>query len=112
MAEHILKTDPQPFVDLLSGRKTFELRKADRPYREGDTLLLRETRYSAWEMANAQYPLEYTGRELSRVVTHVLHGPCYGLTREYVVMSVKPASGVSRLDHQSFCDKTPPSDGS
>jgi len=38
---HNLKCWPGPFAAVASGLKTFEVRKDDRPYAVGDTLLLR-----------------------------------------------------------------------
>lgn len=39
---HNLKVWPEFFVHLASGKKTFEIRKYDRDFRENDLLLLRE----------------------------------------------------------------------
>lgn len=39
---HTLKIWPQFFQDVKFGRKTFEFRVNDRPYAQGDTILLRE----------------------------------------------------------------------
>lgn len=39
---HDLKTDPVYFQRLVDGTKTFEVRKDDRGYQSGDTLVLRE----------------------------------------------------------------------
>lgn len=51
MAEHELKVVPPYFDALVSGSKTFEVRKNDRAYQAGDVLRLREwhvgTGYSA-----------------------------------------------------------------
>jgi hypothetical protein len=63
---HQLKCWPEEFGDLLSRRKTFEVRRGeDRVYGKGDTLRLQE-----WDPAIG----EYTGREIHRIVTHVMHG--------------------------------------
>lgn len=39
---HDLKTDPVYFERVFNGEKTFEVRKDDRGYQSGDTLILRE----------------------------------------------------------------------
>lgn len=83
---HELKTDPEVFEALIAGRKTYELRKNDRNFQEGDTLTLRETKHTGAEMA-AGAPLEYTGRTTGRVVTHVLRGPIYGLMDGWAILS-------------------------
>lgn len=59
---HELKTWPGPFIEVLEGRKRHELRKADRDFRVGDRLRLREF-YTPHN--------RYTGRELLAAVTHI-----------------------------------------
>jgi len=44
--EHVLKTDPEVFEALVSGRKTYELRRDDRGFAVGDRLTLRETSHT------------------------------------------------------------------
>lgn len=39
---HELKIEPPYFQAVIDGRKTFEIRKNDRGYNAGDTVLLRE----------------------------------------------------------------------
>lgn len=39
---HLLKTPTVPFWDVVSGAKTFEVRRNDRDYKVGDYLLLKE----------------------------------------------------------------------
>ncbi|CAL8476445.1 protein of unknown function (plasmid) [Caballeronia sp. S22] len=87
---HELKTDHEPFAAILSGEKTHEIRYDDRGFKVGDTLVLRETRYSRGEMFSEGRPLEYTGRTAERVVTHIQRG--YGLPRSMVVMSLASLS--------------------
>lgn len=81
---HILKTDPEVFQAVLSGAKTFEIRLNDRGYAVGDVLGLRETKHTGAEM-QAGAPLEYTGRECQRFVSHVLTG--YGLADGWCCLS-------------------------
>jgi hypothetical protein len=87
MTIHELKTDPEPFSELLASRKLFEMRKADRNYQVGDTLLLRETQYSAVSMT-AGKTLGYSGRTAHRNVVGMLVGPAYGLMAGWVIMSI------------------------
>ena len=75
---HDLKIWPEFFQPLLSGEKPFELRKDDRGFRAGDTLLLKE-----WTQRGG-----YTGREVTAMVTYVLSG--FGLKDGWVVMAIKP----------------------
>jgi Domain of unknown function (DUF3850) len=86
---HELKTDPDVFVAVRDGEKTYEIRKDDRGFAVGDLLWLRQTRHSGEAMRTGG-PLEYTGEEIHAVVSHVLRGPIYGLADGWVIMSVKP----------------------
>jgi len=63
---HDLKIWPQYFEAVRDGRKTFELRKWDRDYKEGDRLILRE--YD---------PImeDFTGEKVRAVITYILTGP-------------------------------------
>jgi hypothetical protein len=83
MSEHELKCWPEFFAAILSGEKTFELRKDDRqpPFRVGDTLWLREWRRSTQT---------YTGRELCVTVTYVLAG--FGLEHGYAAMGFESST--------------------
>ncbi len=79
---HELKVWPEFFKVLLTGKKTFELRKDDRGYHAGDLLRLREWQVLAFNAPNGRY----TGREITRVVTYLLGG--WGLEKDYVCMSL------------------------
>jgi hypothetical protein len=84
---HELKTDPDVFEAVMSGRKTHEIRFNDRNFQVGDILHLRETRYTGQEMTGPEpRPLEFTGRELVMQVSHVLEG--YGLQPGWVILSL------------------------
>ena len=75
--EHELKIWPEFFQPIISGEKTFELRRDDRGYRAGDTLLLRE-----WKSCR------YTGRTSRVLITYILGG--LGLQNDWIVMAIKP----------------------
>jgi hypothetical protein len=80
MKVHELKCWPAYFQALAEGRKTCEVRRADRPFAEGDTLYLRE-----WDPATQ----EYSGQKLRATVTHVLPGGQFGVEKGFVVLSVR-----------------------
>jgi len=61
--EHELKCWPDYYDAVECGDKPFEIRKWDRPYRVGDTLLLRR-----WDPSK----LDYTGQQMRRKITYVL----------------------------------------
>lgn len=88
---HELKTDAEVFDAVLAGLKTYEIRKNDRGFQVGDTLILRETQFTGAEMA-AGKDLIYTGRSLTVTVTHVLSGPIYGLMDGWVILNIAGAS--------------------
>lgn len=77
---HNLKTWPEHFQAIKSGDKKAELRKNDRAFQVGDTLVLEE-----YEPGGAPH---YTGDNLKTTVTHILHGPAFGLADGFVVISI------------------------
>lgn len=77
--EHEIKCWPEYYEALLSGEKTFEVRKDDRGYAVGDVLLISE-----WSPTSG----EYTGREGRWEVTYVLKGGAFGVEPGYVVMGL------------------------
>lgn len=84
--EHDLKTWPDFFKVIWTGEKRFELRKNDRDFRAGDTLLLRE-----WSQATG-----YSGRAVRAEVTYLLGGKWPGLQPGYVVMSIFMVAQLAR----------------
>lgn len=92
--EHELKTWPQYFERIISGEKTFEVRKDDRGYQAGDVLVLREfdptPRCPAYKSCYDQgCDHQYTGRTLRFTVGFIYrHAPGWLDCGEYVVMSL------------------------
>jgi hypothetical protein len=86
---HELKTWPPYFGQVLSGEKTFEVRKNDRDYKVGDELHLRE-----WDPSLE----EYSGRELRRTITFVLLGSRFGIEEGTCVLALAPATPVLPRD--------------
>lgn len=76
--EHVLKILPEYFEDVVTGKKTFELRKNDRGFALGDILTLKEFSGD-----------KYTGREVNKLVTYILAGGKYGLEDGYVILGIK-----------------------
>ncbi len=83
---HELKCWPLYFEAVRSGHKTFEIRKNDRDYCEGDVLKLRE-----WSPGTEAY----TGRECLRLVTYLTD---WEQKFGYVVMGITPLPPVSEPD--------------
>lgn len=77
---HELKTLPNYFEDVISGKKTFEVRKFDRPFHAGDLLALNE--YDAERKC-------YTGNSCLVYIDYILNDSEY-CKSGYCVMSIKP----------------------
>jgi len=77
---HELKTCNEYFEEVFMGHKTFEIRKNDRDFKKGDTLILKE-----WD----NFRETFTGRELARTVTYVFEGGSFGLEKGFVVMAIQ-----------------------
>ncbi len=76
---HELKCWKEYFKEIISGRKNFEIRKNDRDFQKGDTLILLEYDHIA---------KEYTGRSCHKYVTYILPGGGFGLEHGFVIMSI------------------------
>jgi hypothetical protein len=77
---HELKTWPEYFNDVRSGRKTFELRLNDRDFQYGDTLVLKEFDPST---------NRYTGDSIKRWISHISHpSDCLPIPSGYVILSL------------------------
>lgn len=86
--EHRLKTWPEPFVAQIEGRKSYEIRRDDRGFAVGDTLLLEEWDPSPFPGSSMQ--VGYTGRTVRRVITYKTEGGAWGLPAHLCVLSTWP----------------------
>lgn len=83
MTQHDLKITPRYFDAVANGAKTFEVRRYDRPYREGDTIRLRE-----WDPERNQY----TRRTVKVAITYILMAGDFPegiINPEYAVLGVR-----------------------
>lgn len=88
---HELKTWPDDFQAVADGLKTHEARCADRPFKVGDVLLLREWRPFIAALCHWRATRllgRYTGRSLVAKVTHLTRGQ-YGLPPDLAIMSIR-----------------------
>ena len=81
---HELKTWPEYFEEVKSGKKRFELRKDDRGFKVGHHLMLME-----YEPKSGAY----TGRSLLVKVMYLKRDVPFGLMVGYCIMSIKLESG-------------------
>lgn len=86
MKTHELKILPEYFEDVVSGRKTFEVRLNDRNYKVRDNLILREWKDGA-----------YTGRKITKRVIYLLDDPAY-CKEGFVILGLR---SVKRKGHRS-----------
>lgn len=84
---HGLKTWPQYLDAILSGAKTFDVRKNDRDFRQGDILHLRE-----WFPERE----EWGPRSVTCFVSYILHGPAFGVRKGYCVMALAMPANHSK----------------
>lgn len=75
--EHQIRIGTAFFDDVCSGKKSFELRKNDRGYEQGDILEM-------MEFTNGKY----TGRSVKVIVTYMLEDYT-GLEEDYCIMAIK-----------------------
>jgi ASC-1-like (ASCH) protein len=79
---HRLKTLQPYFNDVKIGTKDFELRKNDRNYQVGDTLILEE-------YDDADFTTGYTGEVIRKTVIYILKDcPQYGLQDGYCILGL------------------------
>lgn len=76
---HELKIWPEHFDAVAKDKKKFEVRKNDRDFKVGDTLILWE-----WNPESKSY----TGWKISRKITYILEGGQFGIEKGFVVMSI------------------------
>lgn len=79
MKTHELKTWPQFFKVCRTGEKPFEIRKNDRDFKVGDTLMLRE-----WDPKFEAY----SGEECKFEISYILAGGQFGIEDGFVVMGL------------------------
>ena len=78
MSTHELKIWPEFFNAVITGKKLAEVRKDDRGFQVGDTLILNE-----YDNLRS----EYTGRSTVREVTYITRGIA-GIAPGYCVLSI------------------------
>jgi hypothetical protein len=75
---HELKTLSQYFNNIWDGTKRFEVRKNDRGYSVGDTLILKEGDLGGHGMTDHDLTFVYSGRIVTASVIYILNGGEFG----------------------------------
>jgi hypothetical protein len=80
MTIHELKIWPDVFDAVVSGKKTWEFRRDDRGFSEGDTVILH-----LFDPKNSGQQLD---RILERKIGYMLRGPDFGIPEGYVIFTL------------------------
>lgn len=85
--EHTLKCNADYWDAVSNGDKTFEVRRDDRGFQKGDTLILQK-----WDAVKHRYVMHYTNNrpyEIRKKIKYVLTGGQLGIEPGYVVMALR-----------------------
>ena len=91
MSEHKIKIKKKYYDVVLSGEKTFEIRKNDRDYKVGDIIHFVPIADDC-NMIIPHNPNEYK-------ITYVFHGGEYGLEKGYCVFGIAPTIEAAPVGH-------------
>lgn len=85
MTKHSVKISPAYFDAVKNGLKTFEIRKLDRDYKIGDTLVLSEYIPGTYEAGS------YSGRRVNVAITYILTDDQFpdGIKEGYGVLGIR-----------------------
>lgn len=87
MTTHELKCWREPFQAVLDRQKHHEVRRADRDFKVGDFLELREWAFDVAKNG-VDAPGQYTGRSLRARITYVTAGATFDLPADLCVLSI------------------------
>ncbi len=88
MSEHTVKCWPNYFDAIERGDKTFDVRRDDRGYQRGDTLILRRFDPATQTYSIAPGAGRFSIKETRRTITYVLTGGQFGINPGYVVLAL------------------------
>jgi hypothetical protein len=83
----MVKCWPDYFEAIMSGEKTFDVRRDDRGYQKGDVLVVQK--YQIGEGYIRDYNTMKTA-EVRRLITWILTGGQFGIEPGYVVLALAP----------------------
>lgn len=96
MKIHDLKIKYEYFIDILSGRKTFELRKNDRTYKVGDFIS-----FKIVDNPENCSDLKYVNR-FYKIIYILKDVPEYGLDKDYCILGIQKSYSSKRPKKQ-YC---------
>lgn len=87
--EHVLKTLPVYFDAIKRGEKNFEVRRDDRGFQRGDTLVLQRLNDSGYFTHLVELDVHGKARhEMRKRISYILTGGQLGVQAGYVVMAL------------------------
>lgn len=92
MSEHTVKCWPVYFDAIERGDKNFDVRRDDRGYQKGDTIVLQRTRPDSLHQVEYDYNMKVK-KELRREITYILTGGQFGIEPGYVVLALTSGKG-------------------
>lgn len=89
-AEHTLKTVGQVWDAVKAGQKRFEVRKNDRFFQSGDTVILRRLDDDGYHLATDPEKGRFSTRDLQFKIGWILQGGQFGIEPGYCVFQLEP----------------------
>lgn len=89
MTRHTLKCWPAYFDAIQRGEKTFEVRRDDRGFQKGDTLVLQRTREDRQFEVETDFSTGKPLHEIRARILWILTGGKFGIEPGFVVMSIE-----------------------
>lgn len=83
---HVLKISRPFLLDVVHGRKLFEVRRNDRGFKVGDYITLRE-------FADGTYGED----QISALISYILPGGQFGIEEGFVVLGIRPHYHTSTI---------------
>ena len=97
---HELKTWPEYYEKVASGKKTFEVRKLDRFFNIGDILVLKEWSPVRWKDTDG-----YSGKEVEKKVTYVMNGGEWDIPEGICIMGIQSPEVVGESNQDELWDE-------
>lgn len=90
--EHILKTEHHVWLAVKRGDKLFEVRKNDRLFQTGDTVILRKLEKDGFRFDRDPDAGRFSYQDLKFKIGLILQGGQYGIEPNYCVFQLEPSA--------------------